>query len=328
MRFAEAARSGWGERLVERLIPDRPPSGRLRLGHRNLYILPTRFGLLWLAGTGLQLLLGIQSQQNGPLLLAGVMLALLLLALLLSHANLEGLELQALPRPQGVGFAGEPLQLTLLARSRMPREGLRLALAGQPLPPPRGLPAGETALLLPWRAQERGLQQPGRLKLISTAPLGLFVCWAHWRPDAPQLVFPARRPGPVSLVPATAASEALAASTAAAGQAEGSDQWLDLRPHRPQDSSSRLVWKLLAQGRGRLSKQLAAEQGAPKLWAPAPGLPGEAALEHLSAQVWQSAQRDEIYGLELPGCRIPPGRGRAHRDRCLAALAMAELPGV
>jgi uncharacterized protein (DUF58 family) len=300
----------------------------LRLGHRNLYILPTRFGLLWLAATGLLLLLGIQSQQNGPLLLAGLMLALLLLGMLLSHANLEGLELQAVPRPQGAGFAGEPLQLTLLARSRIPRQGLRLAVTGQPLPPPRAVPAGETALALPWRAQERGFQQPGRLKLISSAPLGLFVCWAHWRPDAPQLVFPARRPGPVSLVPGSAESQPLAASTGAGGQAEGSDQWLDLRPHRPQDSSSRLAWKLLAQGRGRLSKQLAAEQGAPKLWAPAPGLPGEAALEHLTAQVWQSAQRDEVYGLELPGCRIPPGHGRAHRDRCLAALAMAVLPGV
>lgn len=328
MRFAEVAQGGWGERLVERLIPDRPPSERMRLGHRNLYILPTRFGLLWLAGTGLQLLLGIQTQQNGPLLLAGLMLALLLLGMLLCHANLAGLELQALPQPQGAGFAGEPLQLPLLARSRIPREGLRFALAGQPLSPPRGLPAAETALLLPWRAQRRGLHQPGRLKLISTAPLGLFICWAHWRPDAPQLVFPARRPGPVSLVSAIAASEHLAAPTATAGQAEGSDHWLDLRPHRPQDSSSRLAWKLLAQGRGRLSKQLAAEQGAPKLWAPAPGVPGEAALEHLSAQVWQSAQRDEAYGLELPGCRIPPARGRAHRDRCLAALAMAVLPGV
>ena len=54
---------------------------RLKLGLRNLYILPTRFGLLWLAGGGLLLLVAIQSQRNGPLLLSFLMLVLWLLAL-------------------------------------------------------------------------------------------------------------------------------------------------------------------------------------------------------------------------------------------------------
>ena len=47
----------------------------LKLGLRNLYIVPTGFGLLWLGGALLLQLVGIQTQSNGPLLLSFVMLA-------------------------------------------------------------------------------------------------------------------------------------------------------------------------------------------------------------------------------------------------------------
>ena len=39
---------------------------RLRLGLRSLYILPTRFGLLWLAGGGLLLLEPVKAAKQAP----------------------------------------------------------------------------------------------------------------------------------------------------------------------------------------------------------------------------------------------------------------------
>ena len=53
----------------------------LKLGMRNLYIVPTRFGLLWLAGIGLLQVVAIQLESNGPLLLSFLMLGLFLLTL-------------------------------------------------------------------------------------------------------------------------------------------------------------------------------------------------------------------------------------------------------
>ena len=94
---------------------------RLRLGLRSLYILPTRFGLLWLAGGGLLLLVAIQTQRNGPLLLSFLMLGLWLLALHLTQFNLQGLELEALA-PSG-GFAGEMVAYPLLCRGHTPATG-------------------------------------------------------------------------------------------------------------------------------------------------------------------------------------------------------------
>ncbi|MFY7694943.1 MAG: hypothetical protein ACOVQK_01245, partial [Cyanobium sp.] len=64
--------------LLKRLDPRLPPrkEPRLRLGLRTLYILPTGLGWLWLGGVGLLLVVGVQTQTNGPLLLAFLMLGL------------------------------------------------------------------------------------------------------------------------------------------------------------------------------------------------------------------------------------------------------------
>ena len=279
---------------------------RLKLGLRNLYILPTRFGLLWLAGGGLLLVVAIQSQRNGPLLLSFLMLGLWLLALHLTQFNLQGLELEALA-PSG-GFAGEMVAYPLLCRSRCQRDGIQLGLAGSAATP-QPLAAGESVLSVPWRAGRRGLQTPGRLRLQTTAPLGLFVCWTLWEPPRPQPIYPARRPGPV-------------AESSTSRLAAGSDDWDDLRPHRPQDGLARVAWKSLAQGRGRQTKTFAAATPAVGLLAPAPGLPPERALEHLSAEIWRRSKAGEAYGLALGSSQLAPSTGPEHRDRCLLALAL------
>jgi uncharacterized protein (DUF58 family) len=291
----------------------------LRLHLRNLYIVPTRFGGLWLAGAILLQVVGIQTQRNGPLLLSFLMLALLLLALLLTHANLQGLELRcAEPR---AGFAGEPLTYPLQVLSDSPRDAIDLRLEAGAAGLPQRLNAGSNPVELGWRCNQRGWHAPSPLLIRSTAPLGLFVCWSRWQPPARQLVYPARRPGPVAL--AAASPERPGAPQAAAASREGSEHWQTLRPHRPQDSQSRLAWKALAQGRGRLTKVFLEPGGQPPLLTLASAVPHERALEHLCAAVWQHSQGGGIYGLVLPEERIAPGQGRQHRDRCLRALALS-----
>ncbi len=306
---------------VDRLI--KPQRGeRLRLGLRNLYILPTRFGWLWLAGSGLLQLVAIQSQRNGPLLLSFLMLGLWLLALHLTHFNLQGLELQALP-PAG-GFADEPLPYPLLCRNGSSRDAIQLGFRSQPAPPPQQLAAGEAVLQVSWRPQRRGLQTPGRLRIETTAPLGLFRCWSLWDPPIPQVVYPARRPGPVAETPGRAPGDGPRLATDPHQQ--GIEAWHDLRPHRPEDGLARLAWKSLAQGRGRQTKTFADATPPATLLGPAPGLPLERALEHLSAEIWRRSQAGVGFGLELGSTRLAAAAGAEHRDRCLLALALAPRP--
>jgi uncharacterized protein (DUF58 family) len=291
----------------------------LRLHLRNLYIVPTRFGGLWLAGAVLLQVVGIQTQRNGPLLLSFLLLALLLLAMHLTHANLQGLELRC--GNPGAGFADTPLAYPLVLHSDSSREGIELRLTGGPLSAPQRLKAGANPLLLDWRCQRRGAQRPGPLLIRSTAPLGLFVCWSRWQPPAFQLVVPARRRGPVGLAPIPPSRPQ--SGRAAAGRGEGIDHWHDLRPQRPEDSQSRLAWKALAQGRGRLTKLFRTEGDQPPTLTLDATVPHEQALEHLSAAVWQRSQAGERFGLLLPDQRIPPDQGKEHRERCLQALALS-----
>lgn len=297
----------------------RPQQGeRLRLGLRNLYIVPTRFGWSWLAGLLLLQVVGIQLQSNGPLLLSFLMLGLFLLALHLTHFNLQGLELAvAAPQP---GFAGTPLAYPLLLRCQSRCEGLQLGFDSGSFAAPQVFERGDHALAVPWRPQARGLQLPGCLRLQTTAPLGLFVCWTRWRPAAAQLVWPAPVAGPVRLLeqprPPAAPLQASAGE-----RPEGSEDWRDLQPHRPEDGASRLAWKLLAQGRGRYAKRFADPSEREPLLALDPAVPFERGLEHLSERICRLHARGLAYGLVLGEQRIPPGRGPAQRQRALTALA-------
>jgi uncharacterized protein (DUF58 family) len=300
----------------------RPLHGaRQRLGLRNLYLLPTRFGWLWLAVTVLLQLLGIQMQRNGPLLLSFLMLGLFLLALHLTPFNLLGLELGCGEPP--AGFAGGPLAYPLQLRTTNRCEGLQLGFEAEPgaLGPPRSLDPGAHALVVPWTPRRRGLQSPGCLRLQTTAPLGLFVCWTRWQPGVAQLVYPARRAGPVQERPAP--QEPASGLPQASIRRDGGEEWHDLRPHRPEDAPSRLAWTLVAQGRGSFSKRFASPAEQAPLLAPDPALPHEQALEHLSERIWRLHGQGATYGLVLAHQQIPPSQGSAHRDGCLTALALA-----
>jgi uncharacterized protein (DUF58 family) len=296
----------------------RPQQGeRVRLKMRNLYILPTRFGWLWLAGTVLLQVVGIQMQSNGPLLLSFLMLSLFLLALHLTHFNLQGVELGCgSPAP---AFAGAPVAYPIVLRCPGRSEGVRLRLGREAAGPPLSLPAGEHELAVPWTPPGRGWHRPGLLRVQTTAPLGLFCCWSRWQPPAAQLIYPARRAGPLRLLASAAAP--LDGEPVLASRREGSDDWCDLAPHRPQDSPSRLAWKLLAQGRGEYAKRFMDRPEAAPLLAPEPGVPLEEALEHLCERIWRYHGQGRSYGLVLPGLTLRPGRGAPHRDQCLAALA-------
>ena len=93
-------------RTVKPFFRPSRPSAELKLGHRSLYIIPSRFGVLWIAAAGLLLLVAIQTGSNSTLLLAFVMLGLMVLAMFLTHDTLQGLTLRC-DQPSPV-FAGEP----------------------------------------------------------------------------------------------------------------------------------------------------------------------------------------------------------------------------
>lgn len=57
-------------------------------------------------------------------------------------------------------------------------------------------------------------------------------------------------------------------------------------------------------------------------WNDAHGADVEGRLSVLSQWVIQAERFGQSYGLRIPGVAIVPGRGEAHRTRCLEALAL------
>ena len=284
------------------------PSTDWRLGLRTIYIVPSRFGVLWLASAVLLVLVAIQTGSNSTLLLAFLLLGVMALAMVQTHDNLDGVTLRcATPVP---GFAQEVQLYPVLVVCPTPRQQVQLRFEGQR---PEGsfcCPAGERRLDLRWTPDRRGRQLPPRLLLDSVAPLGLFICWTRWRPPVPQLIWPARRPGPVQ----TSDPRPLQS---------GLEEWQDLRPLRRGDRQALVDWAGAAKGRPLQAKQFSDPAERHHLLSPASGLPLEAALEHLAERIWQLHHQGASYGLKLPGCSIAPARGVRHRDACLELLALA-----
>lgn len=303
MRCAE-----WWKGIQKRLSRNSP---RLVLGHRNLYILPSRFGSLWLLSAAALYVLGINGRSNTPVLLAFLMLAVLLLSLFLTHLNLQGLELRALPQPACCADEIHPYTIETISCCPRPSLQWRWLQADAVQLGVEHLKTGRHRITVPWKPKQRGVFLPGRLLLQTTAPLGLFRCWCYWEPPEPIWVAPERRPGPVLHLNDD--------------QEVGAELFNGLKTWRKEEGLRRLDWKAAARGRGWLSKTFSSP-GVEELWlAAVPSLPLEISLRHLCERVCQALLDGRSVGMQLPdGHSVTPNLGNEQRQQCLRALA--EIP--
>ena len=284
------------------------PSAELQLGHRSLYIIPSRFGALWIAAAGLLLLVAIQTGSNSTLLLAFLLLGLMLLAMFLTHDTLQGLTLRcAQPSP---AFAGESGDYPLRLESSTARPRCSLRVQGHPVVVCDCIAAGTTTLALSWVAKHRGWQLPPPVQIETIAPLGMFICWGRWQPQQPQLIWPRRRPGPV-------------AETQPPRSRDGLEEWQDLRPVREGERPALVDWASAARGRPLQAKLFNDPEEPEVILAPASGLELEVAREHLADRIWRLHHSEACYGLKIQAISLAPSKGVSHRDACLEALATA-----
>ena len=295
-------------RTVKPLFRPSRPCAELKLGHRSLYIIPSRFGALWIAAAGLLLLVAIQTGSNSTLLLAFLMLGLMLLAMFLTHDTLQGLTLRcAQPSP---AFAGESGDYPLRLESSTARPRCSLRVQGHPVVVCDCIAAGTTTLALSWVAKHRGWQLPPPVQIETIAPLGMFICWGRWQPQQPQLIWPRRRPGPV-------------AETQPPLSRDGLEEWQDLRPVREGERPALVDWASAARGRPLQAKLFNDPEEPEVILAPASGLELEVAREHLADRIWRLHHSEACYGLKIQAISLAPSKGVSHRDACLEALATA-----
>ncbi|MEP7311173.1 MAG: DUF58 domain-containing protein [Pseudomonadota bacterium] len=301
---------------------DVPP---LRLSARRIYILPNRggigFGLLLLT----MLVAGLNYTNSLALFLTFLLAGFGLVAMVQCHRSLLGLQLASVTAMPA--FAGSDLQVDLglrdIAASRGDDLRLTIEAVDRPAASASSLQAADAAtatLSASGPAGSRGIWRLKRARLSTTAPFGLFRAWVWIHLDATTLVYP--QPAGHLAPPATPGDEA-----GAREQAAGLDEWAGLRPFREGDSPRQVAWKAYARGAPLLVKEYHGNASRLRVFdfALLQGLDVEQRLSQLTRWILDATARGEAYSLVLPGVQVGPGQGLAHRERCLAALAVHGL---
>lgn len=294
------------------------PDGQVRIGGRAIYVLPTKYGLLFLVLV-LALLVGAINYANNPaflltFLLTGVGLA----TLVQTWRTLQGLQLRWVGEVPDFAGGSAGFRFRLASERHADRPALQLQLPEGPSAV-LDLAAGEAPLVTLERpAPTRGRRRAGRLTVSTRYPLGLVRAWCYVETDAWAPVYPS---------PAAAGDMARPDSAGQGGgdgRQPGADDFVGLRDYRPGDPLRRLDWKALAAERGLLTKQFGSGGAEPLWldWAQWPYLAPEARLSRLCREVLDAHHGGRPYGLRLPEREIGPALGEAHKRACLTALAL------
>lgn len=290
------------------------------LDRRYVYILPTRPGLLF----GLLLVGMLLGAINYSLSLGFVLTFWLgglgVVAMLGTWRNLA--HLVVAPGRTPPVFAGELAQFSYIAADRRHRARYAIGMQyGKELPVLGDVPAdGMQEITLSLPAQRRGWLRPGRVTIFTQFPLGLFHAWGYVELDVACLVYPRpARPG-TPLPPFSVEAKPQGSSHAAGGD----DDFSGLRSYRSGDSLRRVDWKASAREQGLYTKEFEGkgQQVLWLTWEMTAGADIEARLSLLTRWLLDAHEAGLSWGVSLPGIKIAPASGEAHRNECLRALAL------
>ena len=305
-----------------------PVGDKLLLTQRNVYILPTKAGLLFALTLLVLLLASINYQLNMGYALTFLLAGCGVVSMHLTHGTLCGLSLHL--RPPVPVFSGEAVILeTVLSspdKSSTPRYGIGMkmeaadwfSLAWVDVPA-----AAQFTARVSFVPPRRGRHGVPALSAETRFPTGLFRAWAVWRPSAAVMVYPApEKPNP-NLPAAFSVPGGTTRQLASDGaELEG------IRAYRRGDALKMVVWKKAAKAMeagGELvsrDMQATAHRELWLDWQDCAPLPPEARLSRLTSWVLEADRQGARYGLRIPGFQAQPGVGDAHKLACLEALAL------
>lgn len=297
-------------------IEEASSTGRAEVGSRKIYILPTRYGLIFAALLFLMLLGAVNYGNNPAHLLTFLLAGLGSNAIYQTWRNLRGLRL--ICHGAAPIFEGEEASFqVMLQTGQRARPAVQLMFEDSQ-PQVYDLDRdSEIQVGVPIKGLTRGLNEPNWLVLSTRYPLGLFRAWCYLACWSPILVYP--KPGQ-RWTPSGSALE-----VGDIGEdGSGNEDFAGLREYQVGDQPSRIDWKSFARDRGLNTRLFAGETEAPLWlrWSKAPGKDTETRLRSLCRAVIDAEAAGRAYGLELPEQSVEPGSGPTHRHQCLRLLAL------
>lgn len=285
---------------------------------RRIYIIPTRWGLLY----GVMLLALLVGSINYSLSLGYYVTFLLAslgnIAMLHTWRNLVHLQIEVLhAKPV---FVGDLAQVTLKISDNKNRQRYNIAanFADNIVTQDDITANASQAFVLALATQKRGYQSVPRIALYTDFPLSLLHAWAYV--DNPLQVLVYAKPSKNnSLQPESIDAGAKGSSNIS----QGDDDFYGHKTYQIGDSPSRVDWKASSRGVGMLTKQYSGTSQS-TLWLDWSATEGdaEARISLLTKWVIEANSANQVYGLKLPASLIEPHNSDAHYHQCLRALAL------
>ena len=316
-----------------------PFTDSVTLTQRNVYILPTRPGLMLGVTLLVLLVASINYQLNLGYLLTFLLAGSALVGMHVCHGTLRGLAMNLVAPPAHYAGATAAFDVKLMNARGTTRHGIGLSVLNPhdvdtQKTPKKGneqhwvwtdVPAqGSSVVQVAFTPHSRGLHRLPALTAETRYPLGTFRVWTVWRPAAQILVYPQPEAHPPPLPP----GEPRSGGAAAALRAQSTGEFDGVRGYRRGDPMKLVVWKKAAkadeQGNGLVVRDTQQAQRH-ELWldfvnAGCAGV--EQKLSRLCAWVLMADKLALDYGLRLPSLEIKPASGEAHKRLCLEALAV------
>jgi uncharacterized protein (DUF58 family) len=287
----------------------------LRLDRRRIYVLPSGFGVAF-ALLLVVMLVGALNYGNNPAILLTCLLgATCGASLFFGFRMLSGLRLASVRA--GEAHAGDIVALRLrFSADGRSRHALRLRSGATDVV--FAVPARDDAdVALPLQVMRRGWYRPGRMRLWTDYPLGLFQAWSWIHPAAAFLVYPAVE----THAPPLPGGVGEHGERAHAGASEDHS---GLRDYRASDASRLIAWKASVRHDSLLVRDAEHRSGETLVleYSGMGGLDHESRISRLAAWVLAAETEQRRYQLRVPGDTLGPGLGIAHRLDCLRALAL------
>ncbi len=293
-----------------------PVKGPLTLNQRRIFILPSRYGLLFAGLIVLLLLIAFVYNNNLVYMLGFLLASVFFVTILHSFKNLQGLVVRA-GHHEAV-FAGTPAVFSFHIQNPAPQSRLAIDVTLEQVVTVDLVPNQIQTLHFETLCNRRGWRLCGTLTVCSHYPLGLFRAWSPLRFDSKVLVYPLPKLNGLPL-PLNDSGHGEYSLSSTQG-----DEFYGLKTYQNGDSMRQIHWKTLAKGRGLHSKKYS-DTSNHELWldyASAPGNGLEERLSQLCRWVLDAECGGLKYGLLLPGVKIAPANGKAHQCQCLEALAL------
>jgi uncharacterized protein (DUF58 family) len=291
------------------------------LNRGNLFILPTRRGMIFSLIIFAVWVLGTNYQNNLILAAAFFMSSIFVVAILQTFANVNKIQLHL--NSNSECFAGDSLDVHFRLENlkRSWSESIEIAWEdNENISIIESLEPGEKKIdvKVPLVTQERGIIKTQRMLIQTYFPFGIIRCWTWQKWDVQALVYP--RPKHSDLREASVSDD----EGDGHNPVRGGDDFSGLKTYQNGDPLGRVAWKTYAAGQGLHSKEFS-QNISKELWLDFDSLGSKGIEEKLSILCYWVQQYyfdDENYGLNLPTLQILPGRGDLHRRKCLRALTL------